>query len=83
MSAEDKDDTEFMEKACIEFFKAIMRAGQEILGHTEFQFRIDCMMAVKKQDHERVQLVNAKVQKALDLAKTVTTPKTINGASLQ
>lgn len=83
MSYEDGPGDDALEIACIALFKAIMKTGQEVLNHSDFHFRIDCTLATRNEDAERVTVIHERLQKALDLAKTTVTPKTIDGTSVQ
>jgi hypothetical protein len=72
-----------LEQATINFFKAVLKTGNEILGHSEFQFKIDASIGTKPEDAERAKLIGSRIQDALDTAKRVATPITIEGTTLQ
>ena len=72
-----------LEKASVDFFKAVLSAGRQIIGSTEFQFRIDAMIAARTEDSDRAKILGARIQQALDVAKAVATPPQIEGVSVQ
>jgi hypothetical protein len=72
-----------LEQASIDFFKAILKTGNEILGHPDFLFKIDCTIGSRPEDAERAKLIGARIQESLDIAKSVAKPLTIDGTTVQ
>jgi len=72
-----------LEQATIDFFKAVLKTGRDILGHTEFGFKVDAMISTKTEDAELGKMIGQRIQEALDIAKATATPIMIEGTSLQ
>jgi hypothetical protein len=72
-----------LEQASINYFRAILRTGTDILGHSDFMFKIDCTIGSKQEDAERAELIGVRIQKALDVAKQHAKPLTIEGVTVQ
>ena len=54
-----------LERASIDFYKAIMKTGRDILGHDEFAFKVETTIGTKAEDAERAQILGARIQDAL------------------
>lgn len=72
-----------LEQSATDFFKAVLKTGSDILGHPNFQFKIDATIGTKPEDREGGKLIGALIQDALNVAKTAATPLTIEGTTLQ
>lgn len=72
-----------LEQATVNYFKAVLKAGQDILGHPEFQFRIEAEIGTRPEDAERGKMIGARIQYALDIAKATVKPLTIDGTTVQ
>lgn len=68
-----------LDQAAINFFAEIAKVARELLGHTEFQFRIDAQVGVKPDNAEIGKEIGARIQHALDAAQKATKPITIDG----
>jgi hypothetical protein len=72
-----------LEQAAVAFFKAVLKTGRDILGHSEFAFKMDATIGTKPEDAERGKLIGARIQDALNIAKEQSKPVTIDGTTVQ
>ena len=72
-----------LEQASIDFFKAILKTGAEILGHPDFFFKIDATIGSKAEDAERAKMIGTRIQDALNVATEHAKPITIEGTTVQ
>lgn len=70
-----------LEQAATDLFKAILKTGRSILGHTEFHFKIQTTIATKTEDAEGGKLIGASIQNAMDFARDAAKPVTVEGES--
>lgn len=63
-----------LDQAATDFFREVMVTGGEVLGHMNFAFKFDALIGVNPQDAEHAKLINARIQRALDVAKASVTP---------
>jgi hypothetical protein len=66
-----------LERASVEFFKAVLKAGCDIIGHPDFLFKIDATISAKSDDADRAKLLGLRIQEAMNFAKEATTPSII------
>jgi len=72
-----------LDDAFIAAFKEIYATGHEILGHTDFAFKIDATIGTRSRDEEGGKLIGARIQEALTAASRTVQPLTIEGVTLQ
>ena len=72
-----------LERASVDFFKAIQDTCRDILGHNRFVFNLEAEIGAPPEDAPRAKLVSARIQEALTFASGHAKPLTIEGATVR
>jgi hypothetical protein len=72
-----------LEQASVAFFKAVLKTGHDILGHSRFVFNLEASIGTPPEDAERSKLISSRIQEALTFASRHTKSVTIEGTTVQ